>query len=381
MTKNDLIQCVSRVFQQQLGYSASHLTQAPICAPVMGAFFDREGKGLTCALDRRVVAVAAQREDNLIRVVQKDAPYRMDLISLDCPITPSSEYEWANQIRQSIRALKELGFPFFGADIVIGHDLPNELGLDPSVAINMAILKTLVRLYALPISDSMLGECVPNVGRLDKVIQTQHAKSQQLGWIDPRSTSSYQGVELPDSHCVMLMTPNRMTDNKVLHPFIAREGAQWLGVKSFRDLTLNQFELYRHRVDTVTAEQVKYAIQESDWTDSVARAIEQENWLSLGNTMLEAHQHFCQAMQAEFSDCDVLTHLVLNAIQSIGGVRAIQWGHQQAVVAILPKHKVNTVKAIIHERFELKTGVSVSTALSDSSSISGALSLREMAMA
>ena len=380
MTKNDLVQCVSRVFQQQLGYSASHFTQAPICVPIMGAFFDVEGKGLMCALDHRVVVAAAQREDHLIRLVQKDTPHCMDLISLDRPITPSSEYEWANQIRESISALKAVGFPFFGADIVIGHDLPNDLGLDSGVAMNMAVLKTLVRLYALPISDLVLGECVPNSGRLDKVIQTQYAQPQQLGWIDPRATAPYQGIEVPDSHCVILMIPNRIVDNNVLHPFIEREGAQWLGVKSFRDITLNQFELYRHRVDTKTAEQVKYAIQESDWTDCAAHAIKQQDWMALSATMLVAHQHFCQAMQTEFGDCDVLVHLALNAIDRVGGVRAIQWGHQQAVVTVLPKHKVEAMKAIIHEQFELKTGVSVTMVLSDSSHTSGALSLKEMAM-
>ncbi len=379
MIKNDLIQCVSQVFQQQLGYSATHLTQAPICAPLMGAFFDSEGKGLTYTLDHRVVVAAAQREDHLIRIVQKNAPHSMDLISLDRPITFNSEFEWANGIRQSIQALQGLGFPFSGADIVLGDDLPSDLGLNTAIATNMAVLKTLVRLYALPISDSTLGGCVPNVTRLDKVIHTQSAQSQQLGWIDPRATIPYQGVTLPDSHCVMLMIPNRIVDNSSVCPPLECDDLQ-LGVKAFRDMTLNQFERHCHRVDPQTAEQVRYAIQESEWTDSAAHAIEQQDWSALSRIMLVAHQGFCQAMQTELTDCDILTHLTLNVVNE-GGVRAIQWGHQQGVVAILPKHKVAALKALIHERFELKTGVSVSTVLSESAQMSGALSLREMAMA
>lgn len=379
MTKTDLITTVRQVFQQQLGYSATCFTQAPICVPMMGAFFDTDGKGLSCALEHRVVTAASQREDHLIRLVQAESPYAMDLIALDRPITPSSEYTWANGVRQALVKLQDLGYPFFGADIVIGHDLPAHLGLDHQLSMTLAALNSLVRLYSLPIDHRVLLQCAMSKGRLAQGMHILHAEQNRLGWLDPRQ--SYQGIDLPSTHKVMVMVPNRLSEHTRLHPLLEEEGVRWLGVKSFRDLTVAHFDQYAARVDGVTANQVRYGIEESHWTDAAARALKMQDWSRLNSVFLSAHQAFCQAMQCEYADHDILTHIILDVVGDQGAARTIQWGHQQAVVAIVPMHQIESIHAAVHERFELKTGVGVTYCAHSPQKGSQPLSLIEMAAA
>ena len=113
-----LIDAVNTSFSSVLGYSATHIIQAPGRVNLIGEHTDyNDGFVLPCAIDYQTMVAAARRDDNIVRVVSVDYANETKEFDLTKEITFDQDCMWINYIKGVVKCLHGRGYEFGGADI------------------------------------------------------------------------------------------------------------------------------------------------------------------------------------------------------------------------------------------------------------------------
>ena len=106
-------------FQAGFGRVPTHAVRAPGRVNLIGEHTDyNEGLALPCAIDRDIVALAAARDDPVVRVVsgeQGRAEFRLDGLR--------ARGEWVDYVKAPAAALAARGITLPGIDLAIGRRL------------------------------------------------------------------------------------------------------------------------------------------------------------------------------------------------------------------------------------------------------------------
>jgi galactokinase len=129
---NEAARALARVF----GRDAELAVQAPGRVNLIGEYTDlNEGLVLPLAIDRGTVAVAARRDDALLRVhsTTLDAACEIDTERLE------RRGAWGDYVAGVAAAFRAAGLAVPGLDVAIASDLPRESGLSSSASLEVAM--------------------------------------------------------------------------------------------------------------------------------------------------------------------------------------------------------------------------------------------------
>ncbi|MBE3657694.1 galactokinase [Vibrio navarrensis] len=369
---SELIQKVKSAFQTVLGYTPTHLIQAPGRVNLIGEHTDyNDGFVLPCAINYQTVVAAAKREDNLVRVVSVDYGNALDEFDITQEILFQPDKMWANYIRGVVKCLLARGYPFGGADISVSGDVPQGAGLSSSAALEVVIGQTFKELYHLDISQAEIAlngqqaenEFVGcNCGIMDQMISAQ-GKDNHAMLLDCRSLET-EAVSMPEEMAVVIINSNKkrgLVDSEYnTRRLQCEDAARSFGVKALRDVTMEQFKAKVAQLDETVAKRARHVISENERTVEAAQALRAQDMKRLGELMAQSHASMRDDFEITVTEIDTLVEIVKGVIGEQGGVRMTGGGFGGCVVALVPPALVEPVKAAVEEKYPQATGLSAS---------------------
>jgi galactokinase len=111
----------------------------------------KAGLFLSSAIDRYVRVAVNLRKDNSLRFYAADLGERKRTTLVN--LKYKREDRWANYLKVAIHVFAELGFPVKGLNCTLSGDIPQQVGLASSSAIEVAAAAALRGLFQAPVSD------------------------------------------------------------------------------------------------------------------------------------------------------------------------------------------------------------------------------------
>ncbi|WP_334325984.1 galactokinase [Gilliamella apicola] len=365
----ELINKTSQAFEIKFGYKPDTFIQAPGRVNLIGEHTDyNDGFVLPCAINYQTVIGCHKRSDNLIRVIAVDYDNEQDEFSLDFPIEKHSKHQWANYVRGVVKHLKKHTNTIQGVDLAISGDVPQGAGLSSSASLEVAVAKMFQVLYDLPLDGTQLaliGQEAENqfvgcnCGIMDQLIsalgQAQHALL-----IDCRSLESYP-VSIPKDFAVVIINSN-IKRGLVDSEYNTRRqqcetAAKALGVKALRDVTLDELKRIENKLDPIVFKRARHIITENERTLKAALALANSDYTLLSNLMAQSHNSMRDDFEITVPAIDYLVEIIHNILGAQGGVRMTGGGFGGCVVALVPKNKVDDIKAVVNDNYFKKFGI------------------------
>lgn len=146
------------LFRERFSGAPLHDVRAPGRVNLIGEHTDyNEGFVLPCAIDRAVVACAAQAVDGRVVACSRELP---EPVEIGLPGLERRGPGWGRYLHGVLAALQEFGAPIGGCRIALASDLPHGAGLASSAALCAALVRLCDALYGLqldPLSRARLA--------------------------------------------------------------------------------------------------------------------------------------------------------------------------------------------------------------------------------
>ncbi|MCW8327719.1 galactokinase [Photobacterium sp. SDRW27] len=364
-----LINTVSAVFSNVLGYEPGHIIQAPGRVNLIGEHTDyNDGFVLPCAIDYQTVVAASRRDDTRVRVVAVDYGNEVKEFDIAEPIIFDQNCMWINYVQGVVKCLLERGYEFSGADITVSGNVPQGAGLSSSAALEVVIGQTFKTLYELSISQQEIalnGQQAENqfvgcnCGIMDQLISAEGEANHAL-LIDCRSLET-RTVSMPEDMAVVIINSNKkrgLVDSEYnTRRQQCEEAARIFGVKALRDVTIEQFNERENDLEPMVAKRARHVITENARTERAAEALSNGDMTLMGELMAQSHASMRDDFEITVREIDVLVEMVKEVIGDQGGVRMTGGGFGGCIVAIMPPALVTQVKEAVEAKYQAETGL------------------------
>ncbi|MCX8601241.1 MULTISPECIES: galactokinase [unclassified Gilliamella] len=364
-----LIEKTTQAFECQFGYQPDTVVQAPGRVNLIGEHTDyNDGYVLPCAINYQTVISCHKRSDNIIRVIALDYHHQQDEFSLDKPIEKHPNYQWANYVRGVVKHLKKYANNIHGADFVISGNVPQGAGLSSSASLEVAVGKMFQVLYQLPLDGTklaLIGQEAENqfvgcnCGIMDQLISAL-GEAQHALLIDCRTLGTHP-VSIPEDLAVVIINSNIKRGLVDSQYNTRREqceaAAEALGVRALRDASLAELEVIESTLDPVVFKRARHVITENERTLLASHALEVRDYKLLSLLMAQSHKSMRDDFEITVPAIDYLVEIIHKVIGDEGGVRMTGGGFGGCVVALVPKDKVDDVKAVVHNHYQQKFGI------------------------
>jgi galactokinase len=356
-------------FFAAFGRTPECVVQAPGRVNLIGEHTDyNDGFVLPCAIGFGTVVAIAERSDRQVHVVAADYGEQVDSFDLDAPITPRSDAPWANYVRGVVLMLLELGLPLRGANLAVAGNVPQGAGLSSSASLEVAIgqaFKSLLGLDSLdPTALALLAQRAENrfvgcnCGIMDQLISARGQADHAL-LIDCRSLDA-QPVQIPGELAVMILH-SRVRRGLVDSEYNTRRqqcevAALHCRVKALRDLDLASLLQRSAGMDALVLRRARHVVTENQRTLDAAQALAGGDLLRLGVLMAQSHASMRDDFDITVPAIDQLVDIVAGAIGDQGGARMTGGGFGGCVVALLPRNRVDAVRAAVAAHYRSPEG-------------------------
>jgi galactokinase len=360
-------QTLSATFQQFYGESPALVAHAPGRVNLIGEHTDyNEGFVFPAAINFGTWVAAAKRIDDVINVTAMDYDNQQNEFALT-DIQYDENQGWANYVRGVVKVLKEAMPEFSGANLLVTGNVPQGAGLSSSASFEIAILKAISALYALPLDGvkaALLGQKAENTfvgcscGIMDQLISAMGNEGQAM-LLDCQSLA-IQHSPLPDSHQIVIINSNvkrGLVDSEYnLRREQCEEGAAILGVSSLREANMTMLEEAKSRMSDVVYRRAKHIITENQRTLEASEALKMGDIQTVSTAMAQSHVSMRDDFEITVRPIDYLVEIIDEVLGNTGGVRMTGGGFGGCVVALAPTDKVDAVKQVVADKYFDETG-------------------------
>lgn len=360
-------QTLSATFQQFYGESPALVAHAPGRVNLIGEHTDyNEGFVFPAAINFGTWVAAAKRSDDVINVTAMDYDNQQNEFALT-DIKYDENQGWANYVRGVVKVLKEAMPDFSGANLLVTGNVPQGAGLSSSASFEIAILKAISALYALPLDGvkaALLGQKAENTfvgcscGIMDQLISAMGNEGQAM-LLDCQSLD-IQHSPLPDSHQIVIINSNvkrGLVDSEYnLRREQCEEGAAILGVSSLREANMTMLEKAKSRMSDVVYRRAKHIITENQRTLEASEALKVGDIQTVSTAMAQSHVSMRDDFEITVRPIDYLVEIIDEVLGNTGGVRMTGGGFGGCVVALAPTDKVDAVKQVVANKYFDETG-------------------------
>ena len=365
----ELVSRVERCFKAQYGYRPTLLVQAPGRVNLIGEHTDYTGGFvLPCAINKQIVVAAARRNDSIVRVFAADFGGEPDEFDLIEDIVFDYGRLWVNYVRGSMNVLKQEGYQFVGADIVLSGNVPQGAGLSSSAALEVAIGQTFNALHDLGLDKIEIAKNAQQAeiefvgchcGIMDQIASAKGEANHAL-LIDCRSLE-IRAVPMPQDASVLIIDSNKRRDLVNSEYNLRREqcesAARYFGTRALRNVGIEQLEHAACALGDLLTRRARHVITENQRTLQAATALHASDLPLVGRLMAASHASMRADFEITVPEIDLLVEIVSDVIGESGGVRMTGGGFGGCVVSLLPTDGVDEVKAAVEKRYEQSTGL------------------------
>jgi galactokinase len=297
-----------------------------------------EGFVLPSTVPQRTTAVVRRRSDRRVEGVSANVPAEPLSFELGAETRAGG---WGDYVQGITSVLARAGHRITGFEVHLESTVPLGAGLSSSAALEVALLRALRALFALPIDDldiARLGQRAETdfvgapVGIMDQMASSLGAPGQAL-FLDTRSLF-VEAIPLPPTLALIVI------DSGVAHQhagggYVTRRAeseraARQLGVRYLRDVSID--ELPRLAVlPPIEARRARHVITENARVVQAADALRRADLERLGELFLRSHVSMRDDYEISTPEIDLLVDLAV-ADQRVYGARMTGGGFGGAVV-------------------------------------------------
>jgi galactokinase len=300
----------------------TRIAVAPGRVNLIGEHTDyNDGWVLPMAIDRRVGAAFAPRDDRVLRahsVVFGDTRE----ICID-HLEPPGGSEWFSYVTGVAWAMRSSGLETSGADLLVDGDVPLGSGLSSSSALVIATALALCEISGnpwSPVEMALLGHRVESDwvgikgGLMDQFTATMAQEGHAL-LLDCRSLS-HRLVQIPDEAAVVVMdtgAPRALADSAYNERSAScRAAVEALNdadtaVCALRDVNLEFLVANRGRLDETTYRRARHVVEENARPPAMADALAAGDLKKAGRLMNESHYSLRDLYEVSCVELDLFT--------------------------------------------------------------------------
>lgn len=374
---------ITRAFEKRFGRPPEVVVRAPGRVNLLGAHVDTsEGWVLPAAIDRAVWLAAAARvpgRDHPTRVAALDleAEEALDLDHLPPPRPErGGDGGWADLPAGLAWALQASGHQPPVMEAVFSSDLPMGAGVSSSAAVEMAFLLAWEALAGRVgdewelsgIDKARLGQRAENdflgvrSGIMDQ-FASLHGQRDRAILLDCRSLE-HRLVPVPESVAV-LVADSGVRRRLGVSGFNDRQGETrraLAGLQEFlprlrtlRDLTLEELELWEHRLEAGPRRRARHVVEECLRVRAGAQALEAGDLEAFGVFMRDSHRSSRDLFEVSLPELDELAAAAWRA-EGCLGARLSGGGFGGCVTALVRAEAVEEVSRAVRSQFEGRFG-------------------------
>ena len=364
-----LINSVKAGFEAKYGYAPAGVWSAPGRVNLIGEHTDyNEGFVFPFAINRHTFAAISLRDDSTIRVASSFSP-KVHETSVD-GIKRDVSNDWAAYPFGAAWAIQEmvtsLGLTVnaTGFDCYIESDVPVGAGLSSSAAIECSVALALNELWDAGLDRRQLAR-VGQMGENEIVgaptgIMDQSAsllgETDHAVFLDCRSLEA-QAVELGFAREGLELL---IIDTKVAHRLVdggyasrraaCEQGAEAMGVKSLRNLTVADLDRAHEIMDAITFRRVRHVVTENQRVLDTVDSLRTAGPRSIGKLMYASHESMRDDFEISVDELDTAVETALR--HGAIGARMTGGGFGGAAIALTPIDKIGEVTLSVLAEFE-----------------------------
>jgi galactokinase len=360
----DLQARVAQEFEQCFGSLPSAIVRAPGRVNLIGEHTDyNDGFVLPMAIDRAIWIALSPRPDRLVRVHSLDfaesAEFSIDRLE--------KQAGWIEYLKGVAWALQEAGHTLVGFDAVVAGDVPIGAGLSSSAAWELAAARGFaftsefawdaaqMALLSQRAENKWVGM---NCGIMDQMISAAGQANHAL-LIDCRSLAT-QSVPVPPGVAVVVLdtaTRRGLVDSAYNERRWQCEAvAQFFSVKALRDVTLDQLNEKRDRLDRVAYRRALHVISENDRTLQAVEAMKRGAAIELGQLMQLSHLSLRDDFEVSSRELNIMVECAEHQ-SSCYGARMTGAGFGGCAVALARQDAAEAFSAGVAAEYEEATGL------------------------
>lgn len=355
---------MSADFRREFGYLPAGTWAAPGRINLIGEHTDyNDGFVLPIALPLQVTVTAARRDDDVLRLVSRQAEGGAELRIDD--LTPGRVTGWAAYPAGVVWALRRQGHRVGGLDLLIDGDVPPGAGLSSSAALECAAAMSAADLYDVDIAGRGLAELaryaenefvgVP-CGVMDQAASVLCTAGHAL-LLDTRSMVATQVPFDPAAEDLAVLVidtgaPHRLADGAYAARRRACErAADVLDVAALRDVGVDGLDAaLRALPDAGLRARTRHVVTENARVDRFVTLLRAGRLAEAGPVLTASHVSLRDDYEVTCPELDTAVDAALEA--GAFGARMTGGGFGGCVIALLPRERVAGCVTEVRQAFE-----------------------------
>ena len=350
---------ISHEFQTLFGHLPEVTSEAPGRVNLIGEHIDySEGYVLPFAIANRTHAAISRSSDGLVRISSHQRRNSIFSISVS-DVKPGSKGDWEKYV---LGVIWSLGVTE-GLNILVDGNVPAGAGLSSSAALECAVAVGLNALLGLGLSDKELARATQRAeneyvgmpcGIMDQSVSIMGRAGSAL-LLDCRDLSTESiPFSVADAGLELLIIDTQAHHALVDGGYAERRAAcesaaSKLGVKSMRDLTLEELLAGKDKLSEVELMRARHAVTEISRVLSTVEALKSGDFKEVGGLINQSHNSLRDDYAVSCPELD----LAVDVARSAGalGSRMVGGGFGGSAIALLRVEDVDNARTAITEAF------------------------------
>ena len=350
---------ISHEFQTLFGHLPEVTSEAPGRVNLIGEHIDySEGFVLPFAIANRTHAAISRSSDGLVRISSHQRRNNIFSISIS-DVKPGSKGDWEKYV---LGVIWSLGVTE-GLNILVDGNVPAGAGLSSSAALECAVAVGLNALLDLGLSDKELARATQRAendyvgmpcGIMDQSVSIMGKAGSAL-LLDCRDLSTESiPFSVADAGLELLIIDTQAHHALVDGGYAERRAAcesaaSKLGVKSMRDLTLEELLAGKDKLTEVEFIRARHAVSEISRVLSTVQALKNGDFKEVGALINQSHNSLRDDYAVSCPELDI----AVEAAHSAGalGSRMVGGGFGGSAIALLRVEDVDKARTDIAEAF------------------------------
>lgn len=332
---------------------------------ILGEHTDyNEGFVLPAAIDKNIYFAISKRTDNIINLYAADFD---ESFTTDIEKVTRSSTQWANYILGVVDQLQKQGFTLTGFNAVVDGDVPIGAGLSSSAAVECATIYALNEIFELKldrlqmvplaqkaehvfagVNCGIMDQFASMFGKKDHVIKLD-CRSLEYEYV-PFNLNGYKIVLLNTNVKHNLAASEYNTRRLQCEKGVSLISPHHPGIKSLRDVTIEQLKKYVEPVDPLVYQRCKYVVMENERLLGACEDLKRGDIRSLGEKMYQTHMGLRYYYDVSCKQLDFLVEYVKN-IPEVAGARMMGGGFGGCTINLVKEEAIEKLVTEISSNY------------------------------
>jgi galactokinase len=370
---DQLVQSATSKFTERFGRRPTWIVAAPGRVNLIGEHIDyNDGFVLPMAIERYcVIAAGAEPTGEGVANVFSAATNEVAAVSLTSPQPHAKRGHWSNYFAGVVAGCVRRGIQPAGFDAVVESSVPVGGGLSSSAAFEVAtatLFEAMSGVAIDPVAKALLCQKAEHefagvpCGIMDQFASTM-CQADHLMLLDCR-TQAIEQIPFVDPNVTVLIINTNVKHELSGGEYAERRAkcesaARKLDVASLRDVTVDQLNADRAKLEATEFRRARHAVSEIARTVEAAAGIKVGDWPTVGRLMYASHESLRDDFEVSCDELDMLVNIA-REIGPAGGVigsRMTGGGFGGCTVSLVDTDCAEGIARSISTDYRGKTGI------------------------